>query len=118
MGSSQDSAPSPFVDVRSHPSRALAGSDPRVRRLTEREHQVARLIAQGLKDAVIARRLGLSASTVAVYVGHIRQRLRLATRAEIAAWVTARLDPNDPTCRLRRLDPTRSSEPHPDARAS
>jgi DNA-binding CsgD family transcriptional regulator len=89
---SQDAAPSPCADARSRSSGALAASDPRVKRLTAREHQVARLIAQGLKDALIARRLGISASTVSAYVGHIKHRLRLATRAEIAAWVTARED--------------------------
>jgi DNA-binding NarL/FixJ family response regulator len=61
--------------------------------LSEREQQVARLVAEGLKDVVISRRLGLSPSTVGCYVQHIRQRLNLDTRAEIAAWVTARLDP-------------------------
>jgi DNA-binding NarL/FixJ family response regulator len=84
------------------------GSNPVVRRLTEREHQVARLVAQGVKDASIARHLGLSASTVGCYVRHIQQRLKLSTRAAIAAWVTARLDPDNPTGRLRRLDPSRS----------
>jgi DNA-binding NarL/FixJ family response regulator len=93
-------------------------SNHRVRRLTEREHQVAHLIAQGLKDAAIARRLGISASTVAVYVSHIRQRLRLATRAEITAWVTARLDPDDPTGGLRRADLARTADPHRDIRGS
>jgi len=75
-----------------------------VRRLSEREHQVVRLVAAGLKDAVIARRLGLSTSTVGSYIQNIKQRLKLATRAEIAAWVTERLDPNDPDGRLRRPD--------------
>jgi DNA-binding CsgD family transcriptional regulator len=86
--------------------------------LSEREHQVARLIAQGLKDAVLARRLGIAGSTVAAYVGHIRQRLKLISRAGIAAWVTARLDPDDPTGRLRRADPMRTDQAHPDVRAS
>src|SRR5436190_1206828 len=74
---------------------------PSAKRLTVRERQVALLIAEGLKDASIARRLGLSASTVGTYVRHIQQRLRLDSRAEIAAWVTARLTPDDPTGVLR-----------------
>jgi DNA-binding CsgD family transcriptional regulator len=94
------------------------GYSPAVHRLSDREHQVARLIAQNLKDAAIARRLGIAASTVGIYVGHIKQRLKLDSRAEIAAWVTARLDPNDPTGRLRRADPARMSGLHPDVRAS
>jgi DNA-binding NarL/FixJ family response regulator len=94
--------------------RVALGADPTVRRLSEREQQVAHLIAQGFKDTVIARRLGLSASTVSVYVGHIKQRLKLTTRARIAAWVTARLDPADPAGRLQRRDPTRTAGSHPD----
>jgi len=95
-----------------------AASDPRVRRLSGRERQVALLVAQGLKDAAIARRLGLSPSTVGTYVRHIKQRLQLDSRAEIAMWVTARLDPDTPTGHLRRADPTRTDEAHPDTRAS
>jgi DNA-binding NarL/FixJ family response regulator len=104
VGNKQDATPSP--------------STHRVGRLTEREHQVAQLIAQGLKDAAVARRLGISASTVAVYIGHIKQRLRLATRAEIATWVTARPHPNDPAGRLRQADQARTADPHRDIRAS
>jgi DNA-binding CsgD family transcriptional regulator len=92
----------------------LATPGLRASRLTERERQVALLIAEGLKDAVIARRLGISASTVGAYVRHIKERLDLATRAEIAAWVTARLDPNNPVGRLRRLDPSRTTRSHPE----
>jgi DNA-binding NarL/FixJ family response regulator len=91
--------------------RVVLGANPAVRRLSEREREVALLIAQGLKDTVIAHRLGLSASTIGAYVRHIRQRLDLDNRAGIAAWVTARLDPNDPTCRLRRADPARTAGP-------
>lgn len=118
MGNSQAAASPPIPNARSHRSGPLATSGLRVRRLTEREHQVALLIAEGLKDAVIARRLGLSASTVAAYVRHIRQRLQLDTRAEIAAWVTAQLDLDTSTGRLRRADPTRTDGTHPDVRAS
>jgi DNA-binding NarL/FixJ family response regulator len=91
-----------------------AMSKPAVGRLSDREDQVARLVAQGLKDATIARRLGISASTVGGYVRNIRQRLRLDSRTEIAAWVTARLDPDNPTGRLRRPDEYRQVAPHPD----
>jgi DNA-binding CsgD family transcriptional regulator len=84
--------------------RTTLAFNPSVRRLTGREHEIARLIAGGLKNAAIARRLGLSESTVAAYTRHIRQRLKLGSREEIAAWVTARLDPDNPAGRLRRVD--------------
>jgi DNA-binding NarL/FixJ family response regulator len=76
--------------------------NPTVRRLSDREREIAVLVADGLKDAVIARRRGLALGTVRTYIGHIRQRLGLASRAEIAAWVQARRDPDDPAGRLRR----------------
>lgn len=84
--------------------RAPLAPDPSVGRLSAREHEVARLVAAGLTDAAIARRLGLAESTVASYGRRIRQRLRLDSRAEVAAWVTARIDPLDPTGPLRRID--------------
>src|SRR5689334_8663200 len=95
MRRSDDGANGPGAAVRANPT---------VRSLSVREQQIARLVGQGLKDAVIARRLGLSVATVGNYVTHIRQRLKLDSRAEIATWVTARLNPNVPTGRLRRLD--------------
>jgi DNA-binding NarL/FixJ family response regulator len=103
---------------RSDPDPTHLAVNPAVRRLTKREREVARLVTEGLKDTVIARRLGLSVSTVRNYIGHIKQRLQLTTRVEIATWVTAQLDPDDPTGRLRRLDPARVDGPHPDVRAS
>jgi DNA-binding NarL/FixJ family response regulator len=80
----------------------ILGAHPAIRRLSERERQVALLIAQGLKDVAIARRLELSPSTVATYIKHIRWRLNLSSRDEIAAWVKARRNPDDPEARLRR----------------
>src|SRR5215203_533930 len=65
-------------------------------RLTPREHEVALLVAAGLPNAEIARQLGLSPSTVGTYIQHIKQRLELATRAEIAAWVHDGRSPDDP----------------------
>ena len=77
---------------------------PAVRRLSDREREIALLLADGLKDAVIARRLGLAPGTVGAYISHIRLRLGLASRVEIAAWVQARRDPDDPTGRLQRVE--------------
>jgi DNA-binding NarL/FixJ family response regulator len=76
--------------------------NPSVRRLTLREREVALLIADGLKNAVIAGRLGLSPGTVRNYAQHIMRRLNLGSREEIATWVTARRTPGSPEARLRR----------------
>ena len=59
------------------------------RRLSARELEVALLIAYGLKDVVIARRLGLAVSTVGVYARRVRFKLGLGDRASLIAWVTA-----------------------------
>jgi DNA-binding CsgD family transcriptional regulator len=53
-------------------------------RLTPRERQVAELVAEGLKNQSIGRRLSLSPATVATYVQRIQSRLGLSGRSEIA----------------------------------
>jgi DNA-binding NarL/FixJ family response regulator len=77
--------------------------DPTVRRLTPREREIALLVADGVKDAAIGRRLGLTPSTVASYVQRVQRRLQLAGRKDVAAWVVARRTPADPEARLRRM---------------
>ena len=83
--------------------RALLGSNPSVRRLAPREREVALLIADGLENASIAQRLGVSSGMVRNYSQNIRRRLRLGSREEIAAWVTARRTPGNPDAPLRRI---------------
>jgi len=56
--------------------------------LTPRERRVAELVADGLTNAQIAARLGVSPRTIATHLEHIRTKLDLPTRAHIAAWVT------------------------------
>jgi DNA-binding CsgD family transcriptional regulator len=85
-------------------TRYLHAGDPSVRRLSAREHDVARLIAAGVTDLVIAHRLGLSLGTVRNYVQRVQRRLQLQSRDEIAAWVIARIPPDDPQGRLQRID--------------
>jgi DNA-binding CsgD family transcriptional regulator len=63
--------------------------------LSAREMEVARLVAEGLSNPAIARRLYLSRPTVASHVAHILTKLGFASRAQIAAWV-ARQSGADP----------------------
>jgi len=85
------------------PARSgLFGGDPTVRRLTPRERTVALLIAQGLTDYAIAEELGLALGSVGICRQRIQRRLQLASRTEIAAWVTARATETDPD-RLHRV---------------
>ncbi len=56
-------------------------------RLTEREREVLRMVAQGLDNAAIARALGVRVRTVEQHVTHILDKLGLAARLEAAVWV-------------------------------
>jgi pimeloyl-ACP methyl ester carboxylesterase/DNA-binding CsgD family transcriptional regulator len=60
--------------------------------LTPREFQVADLIAEGLTNAEIARTLGVSVRTVDSHVEHVRTKLGVRARTQIAVW--ARLTPS------------------------
>jgi DNA-binding CsgD family transcriptional regulator len=55
--------------------------------LSPREVEVAALVAEGLSNPAIARRLYLSRPTIAHHVAHILTKLGFASRAQIAAWV-------------------------------
>lgn len=50
--------------------------------LTEREHEILTLIAQGQSNPAIARQLGLSNKTVSNYVSNIFSKLQVADRAQ------------------------------------
>jgi len=54
--------------------------------LTRREREVAALLAEGLSNADVARRLFISPKTAAVHVSNILMKLGMSNRAEVAAW--------------------------------
>jgi DNA-binding CsgD family transcriptional regulator len=56
-------------------------------RLTRRELEVVRLMAQGLTNREIARRLFISERTVDGHLEHVREKLGVSTRAQIASWL-------------------------------
>jgi two-component system response regulator NreC len=62
--------------------RAQAEQDP----LSEREHEVLRLLALGHTNQEIAKMLYLSVRTVETHRAHIMQKLRLETRAELVRY--------------------------------
>ena len=57
-------------------------------RLTGRELEVAGLVAEGLTNQAIARRLSVAPRTAEAHVENIRRKLQVHSRAQIAAWVT------------------------------
>jgi non-specific serine/threonine protein kinase len=58
--------------------------------LSRREQEVADLVAQGLSNGAVARRVFLSPATVATHVSRILEKLEFSSRVEIAAWVVER----------------------------
>ncbi|HEX9096859.1 MAG TPA: LuxR C-terminal-related transcriptional regulator [Candidatus Dormibacteraeota bacterium] len=56
-------------------------------RLSRRELEVARLAAEGLTNREIATRLFISERTVDGHLEHVREKLGVNTRAQIATWV-------------------------------
>jgi signal transduction histidine kinase/DNA-binding CsgD family transcriptional regulator len=58
--------------------------------LTQREREVACLVARGCSNRQIARELIVSERTVDTHVSHILRKLELTSRAQIAVWVVER----------------------------
>lgn len=56
-------------------------------RLSRRELEIAGMVAQGLTNREIATRLFISERTVDGHLEHVREKLAVNTRAQIAAWV-------------------------------
>jgi two-component system response regulator NreC len=62
--------------------RARADEDP----LSDREHEILRLLALGHTNQEIASELYLSVRTVETHRAHIMQKLRISTRAELVRY--------------------------------
>ena len=68
-------------------AKEIARPDPyRNEKLTSREREVVRYIAQGLTYKEIARELGISEKTVATYRERAAEKLGIKTRAELVRW--------------------------------
>lgn len=85
-------------------------------RLSRRELEVARLVVEGLTNREIAARLFLSERTVDGHLEHVREKLGVNTRAQVATWVVRHGDaspvpaePSEPASRhpLRWRGPSR-----------
>jgi predicted ATPase/DNA-binding CsgD family transcriptional regulator len=63
--------------------------------LTPREWEIAELIARGLSNRAIATELVISPATAARHVANILTKLGFSSRAQVAAWITARREPRD-----------------------
>jgi DNA-binding NarL/FixJ family response regulator len=59
------------------------GSDSPIRQLSDREFEVYRMLGEGLTTKEIAGRLHISAKTVAVHRGHIKEKLGMRSAIEL-----------------------------------
>lgn len=57
-----------------------------VQQLTRREQDILKLIAQGMTNKAIARKLSITESTVKVHVKHLLKKMKLKSRVEAAVW--------------------------------
>ena len=64
--------------------------------LTSREHDVLRLVAEGMSNKQIARRLNLTEGTIKGYVSQILAKLNLDDRTQIALYAVRHGLTNDP----------------------
>ena len=67
--------------------------------LTPAEHDVARLVAEGLSNAEIGAKLFISAGTAKIHLSHIYTKLNLANRAQLTGEVTRRQARSGPEAR-------------------
>ena len=67
-------------------SESNTPQDPEEAALTQREHEILALIAEGMSNKLIARALDISPGTVKVHVKNILRKLNLNSRVEAAVW--------------------------------
>jgi predicted ATPase/DNA-binding NarL/FixJ family response regulator len=72
-------------------TRLTAAADaPASATLTPRQQEVAALVAEGLTNRLIGRRLGISEKTAEIHVSNLMSRLGVPSRAGVAAWAAGR----------------------------
>jgi DNA-binding CsgD family transcriptional regulator len=74
---------------RRRPGSAVSAARDRDGGLTSREREVAALIGMGVSNRDIASRLVMSERTVETHTGHIRDKLHLTSRLQVARWAMA-----------------------------
>ena len=83
---------------RSLPTSASQADEHWYATLTERERETLVWISRGLSNKLIAREMGISDSTVKVYVKSLLRKLHLHSRLELAAWVHTNPLPDNILC--------------------
>ncbi|UVI35074.1 response regulator [Brevibacterium spongiae] len=78
-------SPSLTLDLLQRRTAAAQNTSSRVDRLSQREHDIARLVAVGRTNQEICAELFISLGTVKTHLGNIQTRLEARNRVEIAA---------------------------------
>lgn len=72
-------------------ARMLSSERKPAKPLTRREREIAELVAEGLTNREIARRLFISERTAEGHVEQIRNKLGFSSRSQVASWATQNL---------------------------
>lgn len=78
------------LDLRSALGRARGGASEPGATLPPRKREIVELVAAGLSNKEIARRLGISERTVDAHLAQLRAGLGLRNRAQVTAWAMSR----------------------------
>jgi DNA-binding NarL/FixJ family response regulator len=87
----KDTSPATFVEIVHMVASGESYADPRIagamlRRRSVRVHEIVRLIADGLSNREIGRRLTLSEKTVKNHVSHVLAKLKVTARSGVAVY--------------------------------
>src|SRR5690606_28832609 len=91
-----------MAQVHAAPSSGGRDAAAKVATLTERELDVARLVAQGLSNAEIAQRLFLGEATVKTHLSAATAKLGVSNRVQVAVLVSRSTSPDGDVPRPRR----------------
>jgi predicted ATPase/DNA-binding CsgD family transcriptional regulator len=81
---------------RTAPMAPSAVTPPATGPLTSREVEIAQLVADGLSNKEIARRMAISKRTVDAHVDHIFAKLGISSRVQLTLWVRDRIPRSRP----------------------
>lgn len=86
-------------DISKRPKREAPIATPGLDQLTEREHEVLRLVAKGMSNAEIADQLYLGEATIKTHVGRMLMKLSLRDRVQavVLAYESGLITPGDPS---------------------
>lgn len=84
-------------DISRRPQRDAPAPTPGLDQLTEREHEVLRLVAKGMSNAEIADQLYLGEATIKTHVGRMLMKLSLRDRVQavVLAYESGLITPGD-----------------------